>query len=243
LDFFEQDEDEARCLSLLTVGLATAGATGGRPGEVSNRDDEEAVAVVGQTGEGVVPGGEGGEETEEATGHEDRLVGLVLGVTLDVTDTEQEEAQVEEEEQQEESDSGAEGAEEQDGGEDEPALRLLARSNRGKLLGERTHHQVQTERVVPHGRATSFLQRTHDLETTRSQDNGEREPETTVRRERGRTKGVTDSHFPTQLASEYTQQLRRAKLTTCQQATGQDHHNRKRDQRQCWAQKCHEHPC
>lgn len=94
---------------------------------MSNRYDEEAVAVVGQTGEGVVPGGERGQETEETTGHEDGLVGLVVGVPLDVTDTEQEEAQVEEEEQQEEGDGGAEGAEEQDGGEDEPALLELAR--------------------------------------------------------------------------------------------------------------------
>lgn len=58
------------------------------------------------------------------------------------------------------------------------------------------YHQVQTERVVPHGSATGFLQRTHNLKTTRSQDNGEREPEATVRRERGRTKSVTNSHFP-----------------------------------------------
>lgn len=167
---------------------------------MSNRDDEEAVAVVGQTGEGVVPGGEGGEETEETTGHEHGLVGLVLGVTLDVSDTEQEEAQVEEEEQQEEGDGGAEGAEEQDGGENEPSLRLLAsKLHKGKIMGGKTHQQVQTERVVPHGSATGFLQRTHNLETTRSQDNGEREPETTVRRKSGRTKGVTDSHFPAQV--------------------------------------------
>lgn len=97
---------------------------------MSNRDDEEAVAVVGQTGEGVVPGGEGGEETEETTSHKHGLVGLVLGVTLDVSDTEHEEAQVEEEEQREEGDGGAEGAEEQDGGEDEPSLRLLAQRNK-----------------------------------------------------------------------------------------------------------------
>jgi hypothetical protein len=52
---------------------------------VSNRDDEEAVAVVGKTGEGVVPGGESGHETEETTGHLDGLVGLARVVTLDVT--------------------------------------------------------------------------------------------------------------------------------------------------------------
>jgi len=130
LDWYETRRHETSSLSLLTVGLATAGATGGRPREVSNRDDEEAVAVVGQTGKGVVPGGEGGEETEETTCHEHGLVGLVLGVTLDVTDTEQEEGKVKEEEQQEEGDSGAEGAEEQDGGEDKPALQLLAKSKR-----------------------------------------------------------------------------------------------------------------
>lgn len=89
---------------------------------MSNRDDEEAVAVVGNTGESVVPSGESGHETEETTGHLDGLVRLTRGVTLDVTNTEEEESQVQEEEQEEEGDSGAQGAEEQDGCEDEPSL-------------------------------------------------------------------------------------------------------------------------
>lgn len=102
---------------------------------MSNRDDEEAVAVVGKTGEGVVPGGESGHETEETTGHLDGLVRLARVVTLDVTNTEQEESQVQEEEQEEEGDSGAQGAEEQDGSENEPTLVSLAAVQTGKVNG------------------------------------------------------------------------------------------------------------
>lgn len=122
----QEDKRSRLHLDSLTVGLVAAGAAGGGPGEVSNRDDEEAVAVVGKTGESVVPGGESGQETEETTGHLDGLVGLTRGVTLDVANTEQEESQVQEEEQEEEGDSGAEGAEEQDGGEDEPTLFFIS---------------------------------------------------------------------------------------------------------------------
>lgn len=96
--------DSRTGLDSLALALVAARTAGGRPGEVSNRDDEEAVAVVGQTGESVVPGGEGSEETEETTSH---LHGLVDGtgrVTLDVGNTEQEEGQVQEEEQTEEGD-------------------------------------------------------------------------------------------------------------------------------------------
>ena len=106
----------------LTSGLSTAATSSGGPGEVSDRHDEEAVAVVGQTGKGVVPGSEGGHETEETTSHEDRLVGGTGLVTLDVTDTEQQEGQVQEEEEGEEGNSGTESAEEQDSGKDEPSL-------------------------------------------------------------------------------------------------------------------------
>ena len=110
-------------LDSLAFGLSTAAAASGGPGEVSNRHDEEAVAVVGQTGKGVVPGGESGQKTEETTGHEDGLVGLTSRrVTLDVTDTEQQEGQVQEEEEGEEGHGGTESTEEQDSGEDEPSL-------------------------------------------------------------------------------------------------------------------------
>ena len=109
-------------LCLLTVGLSTANTASGGPGEVSDGNDEEAIAVISKTSEGVVPGGEGSHETEEATGHLNVLVRVAVGTALQVADTEQEEGQVQGEEQEEEGDGRLEGAEQHDGGEDEPAL-------------------------------------------------------------------------------------------------------------------------
>lgn len=106
----------------LTRGLSTATGSG-RPGEVSNRDDEEAVAAVGNTSQGVVPSGECSQETEETTRLDDGSVGLASRVPLQVTNTKQQEGQVQEQEEAEEGDSGPQGAEQQDSGEDEPALR------------------------------------------------------------------------------------------------------------------------
>lgn len=109
----------------LTLGLLLPARAGSRgPGEVGHRDYEEAVGVVGNTGQGVVPGGKGRHETEETTGHDDGRVGLALGVTVDVPNTQQQEGQVQEEEQQEEGHRRSQGAEEKDSGEDEPALKL-----------------------------------------------------------------------------------------------------------------------
>lgn len=118
-------QTEGAHLRNLTVSLATAGTAGGRPGEVGNRDDEEAVAGVGDTGQGVVPGSEGGQETEETAGLLDLEVGeTVLGAQ--VRDTEEQEGQIQEEEEQEEGDGGLEGAQDQDEGEDEPALGFVS---------------------------------------------------------------------------------------------------------------------
>jgi hypothetical protein len=161
----------------LTRGLSTATGSG-RPGEVSNRDDEEAVAAVGNTSQGVVPSGECSQETEETTRLDDGSVGLASRVPLQVTNTKQQEGQVQEQEEAEEGDSGPQGAEQQDGGEDEPA------------------QQVQSHRVVEHGGATGGFNRRLDLEPTGGQDNGERDPETSVGGQSSGTEGVSDSHFP-----------------------------------------------
>lgn len=106
----------------LTVSLTTADTASGGPGEVSNGDDEEAVASIGNTSEGIVPGGESSQETEETTSLLNVSVGVAISTALQVGNTEQEESQVQGEEQQEEGDGGLESAEEHDGGEDEPAL-------------------------------------------------------------------------------------------------------------------------
>lgn len=108
----------------LTLSLTTAATAGGGPGEVGDRDDEEAVAVVGDTSQSIVPGGESGQETEKTT----RLLDLGVDATvhgLQIGDTEEEEGQVQEEEEREEGDGRLEGAEDQEKGEDEPALEKL----------------------------------------------------------------------------------------------------------------------
>lgn len=161
----------------LTLGLATAGTASGRPGEVSNGNDEEAVAVIGQTSESVVPSGERSQEAEETTSLDDGGSGGAISANQ-VANTQQQEGDVQEEEQQEEGNGRAEGAEQQDGGEDEPA------------------HQEQTHRVIEEVGTTILLERRHNFEAARSQDNSEGNPETTVRGQSSGTKGVSDSHFP-----------------------------------------------
>lgn len=89
---------------------------------MSDGNDEETVAVISKTSQGVVPGRESSQEAEESTGHLDVGVGAAVGTALQVGDAEQEEGQVQGEEQHEEGDGGLEGAEQHDGGEDEPAL-------------------------------------------------------------------------------------------------------------------------
>jgi hypothetical protein len=164
-------------LRQLTLGLATAGTASGGPGEVGNGDDEEAVAVISQTSQGVVPSGERSQETEETTSLDDGRGRGAIG-TDQVANTQQQEGQVEEEEQQEEGNGRAEGAEEQDGGEDEPA------------------HQEQTHRIIEEVGTAIRLERRHDLEAARSQDDSESDPETTIRRQSSGTESVSDSHFP-----------------------------------------------
>jgi len=87
------------------------------PWEVGDGDDEEGIAAVGDTGESVVPRGEGGEDTEDTTSLDAGFVGAVK-----VANAEHEEGQVEHEEEEEEGYGGAERADEQEEGEDEPAL-------------------------------------------------------------------------------------------------------------------------
>lgn len=104
------------------ISLATAGPASGRPGEVSNGDDEEAVASIGDTSQGVIPGRKGRKQTKQTSSLLDVDIGLVVSATLQVGDTEKQESQVQEEEEEEESNGRFECAEQHDGREDEPAL-------------------------------------------------------------------------------------------------------------------------
>lgn len=161
-------------------------------------DDEEGVAGVGDTGQSVVPGDEvlermnremqngenvnipsnkGGDDTESAAGLQASGVGSASATVLEVGNAEHEEGKVKAEEEQEEGDGRAQGADHHEEGEDEPG------------------DEVKAERVEEGLRRLRF-QRLHNLESTRSQDDGGAEPETTVRREGSSTEGVADGHFP-----------------------------------------------
>lgn len=74
----------------------------------------------------------------------------------------------------------------------------------------KTYHQEQTEGVVEvlTARAT---QARRNLEPTGGQDDSEREPETTIRRQSSSTKGVTNSHFPAKALAHATREPDRKK--------------------------------
>lgn len=111
-------------LDLLLVELARGGTTLGGPREVSDRDDEEAVAVVCDTSKGIVPGQERSKNTKDTAGLDETLLGSVgSGIgSCEISGTEAQECQIQGEEEGEEGNGGLERADKQDGGEDEPAL-------------------------------------------------------------------------------------------------------------------------
>lgn len=189
---------------------------------MGNGNDEEGVAGIGDTCEGVVPVGnnvrhgiarklsdlgkvrdsprqECGQEAEntasfETSGHWRSVDGE------DVGDTQHQECHVEGEEEGEEGDCRPQCAEQQNEGEDEPSLQfkrseLLLQTDHQtrRFLG--TYEKVEAERIVEVGGAR-FLKSRDDLETAGRQDDGCADPETTVGRKSGRTEGIANSHFP-----------------------------------------------
>ena len=157
-------------------------------------ENEEAVAVVRNTGKGVVPSCKCCQETEEATGLDDGGVRLALGVAVDITNTEEQEGKVQEEKQQEEGYGGPQGAEQQDSGEDEPSL-VTVSTRLIQSLELRTYKEEQSERVIELW-CTSASKSLRNLKSTWGQDDRESKPETTIRRQSGGTKGVSNGHFP-----------------------------------------------
>ena len=88
-------------------------------------NNEEAVARIGDTSEGVIPSEESSEDTEDATGLDATKVGRARAVKIEVADTEQEECHVKSEEEQGECYCRAQCAQEQEEREDEPALNVV----------------------------------------------------------------------------------------------------------------------
>jgi hypothetical protein len=63
--------------SIRVVNLLTSLTALVRPGEVSDGNDEEGVAGVGNTGKGIVPGGESSDDTESTSSSEKGNVSVV----------------------------------------------------------------------------------------------------------------------------------------------------------------------
>lgn len=165
---------------------------------MGHRDDEEGVAAVCDTGQGVVPGNECSKNAKDATSLDAGSVGS-SGVVLQVSNAKHQECHVKSEEEGEEGDSRAERADQQQKGKDEPAL-----SNGQYMVGARamtsTHHEVEAERVVK-GAGARSLEGRGNLETAGGKDNGSANPKATVRRKRSSTKGVAHGHFPVRLSA------------------------------------------
>lgn len=108
-------------LGRLTFRLGTALTALLGPREVSNRDNEEAVAGIRNTGQGIVPREEGSQQSKEATRLHDRGVGSST-VMPEVADSQQQEGQIQREEKREERHGGLQGAQQEHEGENKPAL-------------------------------------------------------------------------------------------------------------------------
>ena len=134
------------------------------------------VPRVGNTGERVIPRHECGNDAEAAASLLQRRAAVDLPLSLgEVGAREHQEGQVQGEEQQEEHDGRPQRAQQQDGREDEPA------------------HQEETDyrKLVVVGAVP-----VQGMEGGRLED-GVRNPEASVRRQRRGAKGVAHSHLPT----------------------------------------------
>ena len=87
-----------------------------------NWHDKEAITIIRDTSERIIPRRERRQQREEAPGLDDRRVRMTRGVAVEVSDAEEHEGHVEREEEGEEGEGGLERAEDEEEGEDEPAL-------------------------------------------------------------------------------------------------------------------------
>jgi hypothetical protein len=101
---------------------------------MQNRNDEERVASICNTGKGVIPSGECGQNAECASRADAAGVGVATAVA-EVADAKHEESHVKREEEEEEGDRGLQRAQKQDEREDEPALWSLVSVYVDRCLG------------------------------------------------------------------------------------------------------------
>ena len=86
-------------------------------------NDEEAVRVVQDTSQRIIPRQESSEEPKDTTCFDTAGLGNAHIVVLKVADTEEEKCHIKGEEEGEECNRGAQGCNQEDGGEDKPALK------------------------------------------------------------------------------------------------------------------------
>lgn len=79
------------------------------------------------------------------------------------------------------------------------------------LIRDYAHPEIYGERVIEHSLTACFLQGGHDFEPTRSEDDGDGDPEAAVGGEDCRTKGVSNGHFPSTYVSNRYQGKRAKK--------------------------------
>ena len=108
------------------------------------------VRSIRNTCESIVPRKECRCETEATTGVNERWLWCAFRCTVEVANSEHEEGQVEGEEEQEESDSRFERAEQENEGENEPALfkERVKLESRVTSKRRKTHHEVEAKGVV-----------------------------------------------------------------------------------------------
>ncbi len=123
LSFVSSCADSNLCL-VLNIPLLCAGSLSLlRPWEVSDRNDEEAVGSIGDTGQSVVPGSKGGEDAKCPAGAGAAWAWGAVDRTQ-ISDTQEKEGEVEHEEEEEEGNGRFQGADQEKEGEDEPALTI-----------------------------------------------------------------------------------------------------------------------
>lgn len=92
---------------------------------MNHRHQQPCITVVRDPSIGIIPRQKGRQDGKEPTSLDQIRVRLAARATVEVSNPQEENADVDDQEEREEGDSGFQGAEEHEGGEDEPALDLI----------------------------------------------------------------------------------------------------------------------
>lgn len=96
-----------------------------RPGKVEHRNREETVTVIRQPSERDIPRQKSSQQREQTASFDDGGIGHGGAVAVNVADTQEEEGDVDGDKNGGEGEGGFEAAEDEEEGEDEPALHSI----------------------------------------------------------------------------------------------------------------------